>query len=160
LRIHVNGESHEVADELSLQDLVDHLNLAPKRLAIELNQNVVRRGDWPAMILKEDDRVEIVHFVGGGLMNAKRATTRFIGASIKSCRLSAGNGERVNMLKKFLGLLAYITILAVLAVTAKADATSSGKLSGAQMVPPNTSKAVGVGTVILISLVCAAKPAL
>ena len=67
LRIHVNGESQEVADELSLQDLVDNLNLAPKRLAIELNQNVVRRGDWPTMILREDDRVEIVHFVGGGL---------------------------------------------------------------------------------------------
>jgi len=64
------------------------------------------------------------------------------------------------MLKKFLGFLAYITILAVLAVTAKDNATSSGKLSRAQMVPPNTSKAVGVGTVILISLVCAAKPAL
>ena len=67
LRIHVNGESQEVADELSLQDLVNFLNLAPKRLAIELNQNVVRRTDWPTMILKEDDRVEIVHFVGGGL---------------------------------------------------------------------------------------------
>ena len=67
MRIHVNGESHEVADQLSLQDLVNFLNLAPKRLAIELNQNVVRRGDWPTMILREDDRVEIVHFVGGGL---------------------------------------------------------------------------------------------
>jgi hypothetical protein len=53
------------------------------------------------------------------------------------------------MLKKFPGFLAYIAILAVMAVTAKADATFSGKLSGAQMVPPNTSKAVGVGTVIL-----------
>jgi thiamine biosynthesis protein ThiS len=83
LRIHVNGEPHEVADELSLQDLVNLLNLAPKRLAIELNQNVVRRADWAAMILREDDRVEIVHFVGGGVgkMNAERATTRFSGAS-------------------------------------------------------------------------------
>src|SRR5438093_5682093 len=53
------------------------------------------------------------------------------------------------MLKKFLGLIAYIIILAMMAVTAKADATFSGKLSGAQMVPPNTSKAVGLGTVIL-----------
>ena len=67
LRIQVNGEPHEVVDELSLQDLVNFLNLASKRLAIELNQNVVRRTDWPTMILKEDDRVEIVHFVGGGL---------------------------------------------------------------------------------------------
>jgi CHRD domain len=82
-------------------------------------------------------------------MNAERTTRRFSGASNKSCRLSAGNGERVNMLKRLLGFLAYITILAVMAVTAKADATFSGKLSGAQMVPPNTSKALGVGTVIL-----------
>jgi thiamine biosynthesis protein ThiS len=66
LRIQVNGESHEVADKLSLQDLVIYLNLSAARLAIELNQNVVRRGDWDTMILKEDDRVEIVHFVGGG----------------------------------------------------------------------------------------------
>jgi hypothetical protein len=53
------------------------------------------------------------------------------------------------MLKKFLGLIAYLTILAVMAVAAKADTTFSGKLSGAQMVPPNASTAVGVGTVIL-----------
>jgi thiamine biosynthesis protein ThiS len=66
LLIHVNSETHEVADELSLEDLVNFLNLAPKRLAIELNQNVVRRADWPTTILREDDRVEIVHFVGGG----------------------------------------------------------------------------------------------
>jgi len=74
LRIQVNGESHEVADEVSLQDLVNSLDLAPKRLAIELNQNVVRRGDWPAMILKEDDRVEIVHFVGGGLEDERETS--------------------------------------------------------------------------------------
>jgi thiamine biosynthesis protein ThiS len=67
LRIQVNGESREVEDKLSLQDLVIYLNLSAARLAIELNQNVVRRGDWATVILKEDDRVEIVHFVGGGL---------------------------------------------------------------------------------------------
>lgn len=66
MRIQVNGESREVAEELSLQDLVDVLKLAPERLAIELNQNVVRRADWPISILKQDDRVEVVHFVGGG----------------------------------------------------------------------------------------------
>lgn len=71
LRIHVNGESREVAEVLSLQDLVDALKLAPERLAIELNQNVVRRADWPITILKQDDRVEVVHFVGGGEGNGQ-----------------------------------------------------------------------------------------
>ena len=53
------------------------------------------------------------------------------------------------MVKKFLRLIGYLTILAVMAATAKADTTFSGKLSGAQMVPPNASTAVGVGTIIL-----------
>ena len=53
------------------------------------------------------------------------------------------------MLKKFLLLIASISILVVTAVTATADTTFSGKLSGAQAVPPNGSTAVGFGTVIL-----------
>jgi thiamine biosynthesis protein ThiS len=66
LRIQVNGESRAVPEKLSLGDLVAHLNLSLERLAIELNHQVVRRSEWPATILKEDDRVEVVHFVGGG----------------------------------------------------------------------------------------------
>ena len=69
MRIHVNGESREVAEESSLQDLVEALKLAPERLAIELNQSVVRRTDRPTTILKDDDRVEIVQFVSGGLIH-------------------------------------------------------------------------------------------
>jgi thiamine biosynthesis protein ThiS len=49
-----------------LSDLVGLLSLAPARIAIELNQSVVRRNEWPKTILVEGDRVEIVHFVGGG----------------------------------------------------------------------------------------------
>lgn len=37
-----------------------------RRLAVELNGVVVRKADWPEIVLKTDDRVEIVHFVGGG----------------------------------------------------------------------------------------------
>jgi thiamine biosynthesis protein ThiS len=66
LQLQVNGERCEVADILSLQQLVAHLNLPPERIAIELNHEVVRRSEWEATILREDDRVEIVHFVGGG----------------------------------------------------------------------------------------------
>ena len=65
--IEVNGERRDVPDSVTLDGLVTHLALAPERLAVELNQRVVRRTDWPATILKEGDRVEIVHFVGGGV---------------------------------------------------------------------------------------------
>lgn len=66
MQIQVNGEQCDVPDSVTLGGLVQHLALAPERLAIELNHRVVRRADWPDTILKEGDRVEIVHFVGGG----------------------------------------------------------------------------------------------
>jgi len=64
--IEVNGESREVGDAIKLSDLVRDLALAPERVAIELNKAVVRRTDWPATIVRDGDRIEIVHFVGGG----------------------------------------------------------------------------------------------
>jgi thiamine biosynthesis protein ThiS len=63
----LNGERREVADGLSLSQLIATLNLPPERIAVELNQSVVRRVDWPKLALQENDRLEIVHFVGGGL---------------------------------------------------------------------------------------------
>ena len=66
LRIEVNGEAKEVEEGATLQTLVEQLSLAPERLAIEHNREVVRRADWPALTLSDGDRVEIVHFVGGG----------------------------------------------------------------------------------------------
>jgi thiamine biosynthesis protein ThiS len=62
----LNGERREVADGISLAQLIVSLGLVPERIAIELNQGVVRRAEWAALDLKENDRIEIVHFVGGG----------------------------------------------------------------------------------------------
>lgn len=69
--LQVNGERREAPDTLSLNELIESLNLAPERIAIELNHNVVRRIDWSATALKDGDRVEIVHFVGGGKQKAE-----------------------------------------------------------------------------------------
>ena len=66
LRIEVNGEAKEVEAGSTLQTLVEQLALGPERLAVEHNREVVRRTDWPALKLSDGDRVEIVHFVGGG----------------------------------------------------------------------------------------------
>ncbi|MCA1558690.1 MAG: sulfur carrier protein ThiS, partial [Acidobacteria bacterium] len=56
----------ELPERLTLEALIEHLALAPERLAIERNREVVRRADWPHTTLSEGDRVEIIHFVGGG----------------------------------------------------------------------------------------------
>jgi sulfur carrier protein len=66
LRIQVNGEPREVNDGLSLPELIAELQLKPQQIAIELNQQVIRRAHWAATMLRDGDRIEIVHFVGGG----------------------------------------------------------------------------------------------
>ena len=66
LRIQVNGEPQDVADELKLSELISTLQLKPEQIAVELNRTVVRRADWSATVLREADTLEIVHFVGGG----------------------------------------------------------------------------------------------
>jgi thiamine biosynthesis protein ThiS len=66
MRVYINGESRELSGTPSLAELITQLDLPPTRIAIELNREVVRRNDWSGTLLNEDDRVEIVHFVGGG----------------------------------------------------------------------------------------------
>ena len=66
MRVELNGESKELDEGTALSTLIEQLSLAPERVAVELNREVVRRADWPATRLNDGDRVEIVHFVGGG----------------------------------------------------------------------------------------------
>jgi thiamine biosynthesis protein ThiS len=62
----VNGEAKEVGESIALSELIASLDLNPERLAVEVNRRIIRRGEWGKNILSEGDRVEIVHFVGGG----------------------------------------------------------------------------------------------
>ena len=66
MRLYVNGEVKELSRESTLLELINLLQLQPERIAAELNGIVVPRVQWPITKLNEDDRVEIVHFVGGG----------------------------------------------------------------------------------------------
>lgn len=69
LRIQVNGEPREVDDDITLLQLVTSLSFKSERIAVELNEIVVRRTHWDNTKLKTGDKVEIVHFVGGGSTN-------------------------------------------------------------------------------------------
>jgi thiamine biosynthesis protein ThiS len=66
LRVYVNSEAKELSGSISLAELVTQLDLPATRIAVELNRAVVRRSDWSATVLHDEDRLEIVHFVGGG----------------------------------------------------------------------------------------------
>ena len=66
MKIIVNGSETDVAEGARVSELIMSLSLIPERLAIELNKKIIRRAEWDSTSLSEGDRVEIVHFVGGG----------------------------------------------------------------------------------------------
>ena len=66
MKIKVNGEDKEVADGLTVAALLQSLEVAPELVAVEVNLDIIARGDRDQAVLKADDEVEIVKFVGGG----------------------------------------------------------------------------------------------
>jgi thiamine biosynthesis protein ThiS len=64
----VNGEETEISGPLTLAGLIKHLQLVPERVAVERNREIVPRGRWAETSMEEGDRLEIVHFVGGGCL--------------------------------------------------------------------------------------------
>ena len=66
IQIFLNGEKRSVPHAIDLDRLLEHFSLPKQRVASDLNKSVVRRTDWPQTIVKDADKIEVVHFVGGG----------------------------------------------------------------------------------------------
>ena len=66
MEIIVNGETKKIENELNLRELLEKLDLPDERIAIELNKEVVRKKDWETVTIADRDKIEIIHFVGGG----------------------------------------------------------------------------------------------
>lgn len=66
MQITINGEKKIFQNELNLTELLENLALPDERIAVELNKKVVRKKDWANIKVKDADKIEIVHFVGGG----------------------------------------------------------------------------------------------
>lgn len=64
--LQINGAPRDFPDGLTLAALVEHLGMKLDRVAVELNLEIVPRPNWQATRLKDGDKLEIVHFVGGG----------------------------------------------------------------------------------------------
>lgn len=62
----VNGEAMELPSGVTIADLIEQLTLTGKRLAVEVNEDIVPRSRHPEFTLNEGDRVEVVHAIGGG----------------------------------------------------------------------------------------------
>jgi thiamine biosynthesis protein ThiS len=88
MRLIINGEEKDFASISTLASLVENLGLKPDRLAIERNREIVPRGEWSNVQLQENDRLEIVHFVGGGNLcaDAASASLRFVRLNVCGCQ--------------------------------------------------------------------------
>jgi len=69
MKVTINGEEREfpgLAAPVSLGELLQALELKSDRVAVEQNGSIVARGEWASAVVGSGDRLEIVHFVGGG----------------------------------------------------------------------------------------------
>lgn len=66
MTLQINGEPRQFAGDLTLAALVEQLGMKADRVAVELNRAIVPRERWAMTGLHDGDRLEIVHFVGGG----------------------------------------------------------------------------------------------
>ena len=66
MKIFINGESEELPDDATVAALVEKFRLVPKRVAVEVNREIVPRASYDQTSLHDGDRVEVVTFVGGG----------------------------------------------------------------------------------------------
>ena len=66
IEIRVNGKVKYISNKYKMSDLVKNLKIPMKKVAIELNQEIIDKKKINKIILKKKDKIEIVHFIGGG----------------------------------------------------------------------------------------------
>ena len=62
----VNGETREIEEGATMQQLLEQLNLEGKVMAAAVNMNIVKQDAWGQHILQDNDKLELLDFVGGG----------------------------------------------------------------------------------------------
>lgn len=66
MNIVVNGEIKEVKEDITIQELIEFLSIKVGVMAVAVNMNIVKKDDWDSFKLNQDDKVELLQFVGGG----------------------------------------------------------------------------------------------
>lgn len=83
MKITLNGEKKDIPEGLTVKALLEHLGITPERVAVEINEGIVRKAVYGEVAVRDGDRVEVVQFMGGGasiadrgLRNADRGVNR------------------------------------------------------------------------------------
>ncbi len=83
MKVIINGENRELADHTTVAAVIVELGLSGKKIAVELNKEILPYDQFEQHILHDNDRIEIVHAIGGGqddsfLLAGKRYTSRLL----------------------------------------------------------------------------------
>jgi thiamine biosynthesis protein ThiS len=66
IKIKVNGKNRSISETYKLSDLIKDLKIPMKKVAIELNEEIIDKKNVNKIKLNQNDKIEIVHFIGGG----------------------------------------------------------------------------------------------
>ena len=66
MEIIVNGQTMTIDNNLSILELLDNLQVKEKTMAVAINMEIIKKESWASHQLKEADKLELLHFVGGG----------------------------------------------------------------------------------------------
>ncbi|MGR8933043.1 MAG: sulfur carrier protein ThiS [Gammaproteobacteria bacterium] len=88
MKIYINGEARTIGEQARVADLLAEMDLSGKRIAVELNREILPFDRFAEHVLQENDRLEIVHAIGGGQEDALR-----IAGKIYHSRLLVGTGK-------------------------------------------------------------------
>jgi len=66
MKIVVNGKELEYKDNITVEDILNNLNIKEKVMAVAVNMEIVKKDNWKIFKVKNGDKIELLHFVGGG----------------------------------------------------------------------------------------------
>jgi sulfur carrier protein len=66
MKLIINGETKEFSDDTTLKSIMEILKIEDKVMAAAVNMEIVKKENWGVFKPKEDDKIELLHFVGGG----------------------------------------------------------------------------------------------
>ena len=66
MKLIINGEEREFDNSFSIEKILDELQIKDKAMAVAVNMEIVKKDSWNSFVPKENDKIEVLQFVGGG----------------------------------------------------------------------------------------------
>jgi thiazole synthase len=138
--VYVNGESHELSGDKKVSDIIENLGLTGKRIAVELNQEILPFDQYQQCALHNCDRLEIVHAIGGGQAESVFQTSDdsfTIAGKAYTSRLLVGTGKYKDLEETRLAIAASGAEIVTVAIRRTNIGQNPGEPNLLDVIPPD-----------------------